>query len=299
MALKRKPEESEAEAPAKPKKTKVKPEKKKAKARKEAKSENKQAKAPRPVFSVRAALALQMQAARDALALTDPGQAVHQTRIALKRLRVLARIAEHVQPQGGAALEYAAQTAMKRLASARDLAAIEHAARAVSEKASAPDRAFLTRAANDFARTRPTIEAFALSEAGDAVIRLAPIIDAVPETRGPDSERAARNFMKRARAAFKQARGSRAVLLRHAWRKREKDRRYAELMMGDSWPAKSNGDLESKLTEALGRERDAGLLLARLSANAHTPKGVVKQVKAFRRARARRADKLGARLHAR
>ena len=280
----------------------AKTEKKLAKAeRKLAKAQTppKQQRPPAAPFSLKASIAEQMRAADEAVQLVNAGEAVHQTRIALKRLRVLARIADEAQPEGGAGLEFAAQAAMHRLAPARDLHAVENAARAVAKKLRGPAAAFLVRAANEFALSRRAVEAMALSEATEALLRLTPIAGSVHDAGTDAALQASRKLERRARRAFAKARGSRAVLKRHTWRKREKDRRYAALILGENWPGKRRRKLASAVTEALGRERDAGLLLARLGANARTPGVVLRQVKRYRRALGKKADKVGARLHKR
>lgn len=271
----------------------AKEEKRLAKARKP----SKQAEPPVAPFSLRARIAEQVRAANEAVLLVNSADAVHQTRIALKRLRVLSHIADEAIPQGGAGLEFAAQAAMHRLAHARDLAAVEHAARAVAKETKGPAQAFLVRAANEFALARRGAEITALSDASEALLRLTPIIEAVPEADTAVAQRAARVLVRRAKRAFQRAKGSKEVLKRHTWRKREKDRRYASMMLGDNWPGKARRKRAANVTEALGRERDAGLLLARLSANARTPSVVLRQVKRHRRALRKQADKLGARLH--
>lgn len=257
----------------------------------------KQAEPPPAPFSLRARIAEQVRAASEAVLLVNSADAVHQTRIALKRLRVLSYIADEAIPQGGAGLEFAAQAAMHRLAHARDLAAVEHAARAVAKESKGPAQAFLVRAANEFALARRGAEITALSDASEALLRLTPIIEAVPEADTAVAQRAARVLVRRAKRAFTRAKGSKEVLKRHTWRKREKDRRYASMMLGDNWPGKARRKRAANVTEALGRERDAGLLLARLGANARTPSVVLRQVKRYRRDLGKKADKLGARLH--
>jgi hypothetical protein len=271
-----------------------------AKAEKPAKEKAKKDQAPAPApepFSLKIAIAAQMRAAQDALALPNAVAAVHETRIALKRLRVLARIADFAQPQGGAALEWGAQVAMKQLSAARDLAALENASIAVGSGGKADTLLFFARAASGFARQRRVAEAAALNDAAIALLRLAPIADAVPEIGPAQARRAAKALEKRAAHAAAAARGKRKVLLRHAWRKREKDRRNAALLMGRNWPMKARGGTARRLTEALGRERDALLLQERLAGSPRTPKAALRLIKRFRRERARRADRLGARLH--
>jgi hypothetical protein len=278
-------------------------------ARKAAKAEKKREKAERkiaveaakapPSFSLKAAIAEQVRAAHEAAHLVNAGDAVHQTRIALKRLRVLAAIADEALPEGGASLEFAAQAAMHRLAPARDLHAVENAARAVATTMKGPGAAFLVRAANEFALSRRAVETAALADTREALLRLNPIVDAAPEAGAEAALRAAKAFERRARKAFAKADGSRAVLKRHTWRKREKDSRYAALILGETWPGKRRRKLASAVTEALGRERDAGLLIARLGANARTPGVVLKQVKRYRRTLGKKADRIGAKLHKR
>ncbi len=282
----------------------TKPEKKKAKLdAKEAKpaekaEKSKKAKAePPPPFSLRAAIAAQMKAAEDALALPNAAAAVHETRIALKRLRMLARIADYVTPQGGAALEVAAQTMMRHLGHARDLAALEHAAQAVADEARGASFTYLNRVAGDFARQRRVAEVSALNEAAIALVRLRPIAEAVPDATPSQVRRAARRLNERARTAFGRAEGRSRIWVRHDWRKREKDRRNATLIIGRNWPGKVRAGTARRLTEALGRERDALLLLDRLKSSPRTSKRVLRLIKKYRRDRARRADKLGARLH--
>jgi hypothetical protein len=249
-------------------------------------------------FSLQAAIAMQMKAAEDALTSPDAGVAIHEARIALKRLRVLARVADYARPQAGAALELAAQAAMKRLAPARDLAALEHAAAAVAGDARGEALAFLTRAAGEFSRSRRAAESAALRDAEIALVRMGPIVSIVPEISRPAARRAAVDIADRAHGAFMAAHGKRKILLRHAWRKREKDRRNAEMLMGEAWKGKRRHKIGGALTDALGRERDAMLLLDRLAGSPRTPKGVLRLIKSHRRVLAKRADDLGAKLHA-
>jgi hypothetical protein len=282
------------------KQTKPKKKAAEAKAEKPAKEKPKKEEAPAPEpFSLKIAIAAQMQAAHDALALPNAVAAVHETRIALKRLRVLARIADFAQPQGGAALEWGAQVAMKQLSAARDLAALENASIAVGGGGKADTLLFFARTASGFARQRRVAEAAALNDAAIALVRLEPIADAVPDISPAQARRAAKALEKRAARASAAARGKRTVLLRHAWRKREKDRRNAALLMGANWPMKVRAGTARRLTEALGRERDALLLQERVASSPRTPKAALRLIKRFRRERARRADKLGARLHRR
>jgi CHAD domain-containing protein len=253
--------------------------------------------APAP-FSLQAAIAVQMKAAEDALSAPDAGDAIHESRIALKRLRVLARVADYARPQAGAALELTAQAAMKRLAPARDLAALEHAAAAVAQDADGEALAFLTRAAGEFSRSRRAAESAALREAEIALLRIGPIVAIIPEITRAAARRASADIAARARSTFKAAHGKRKILLRHAWRKREKDRRNAEMLLGAAWKGARRRKIGRDLTDALGRERDAMLLLDRLSASPRTPKAVLRLIKRHRRLLAQRADYLGAKLHA-
>jgi hypothetical protein len=91
---------------------------------------------------------------------------------------------------------------------------------------------------------------------------------------------------------------------RHEWRKREKDRYHAALLLARAWPGKRRRGLVGKLSEALGEERDAQLLIERLGAPAASADAADKgrrralAVLARRRTKlAQRANDLGARLH--
>jgi hypothetical protein len=92
---------------------------------------------------------------------------------------------------------------------------------------------------------------------------------------------------------------------RHEWRKREKDRLYAVTLLNGAWPRdrKRRKKRGEELGDALGRERDALLLIERLNVEPHA----AGSEKASRHALAalkrqchtlgRRADRIGARLH--
>ncbi|HRE45792.1 MAG TPA: hypothetical protein PKY87_17725, partial [Terricaulis sp.] len=89
---------------------------------------------------------------------------------------------------------------------------------------------------------------------------------------------------------------------RHRWRRREKERLYAAEALGADWPGPRRRKLAARLCDALGKERDALILLEHListplPANAEPmPKCALKALKARAKHWRKRADKLGAKL---
>jgi len=258
-------------------------------------------------FDLRAALQAELAAAQDALALSDSAQAVHRCRVSVKRARALARVGAIGAPGLAGLFNDAARALMADLSAARDLAALRDCAKAEARKAGPQAAAALERAAKSLAR----LHADAPLPDGEAVAAqlrdLIALANVWPEPSPAQLRRGVKRLIKRARTASKRARGSDKALRRHRWRKREKDRLYAAQLTGSAWPdkVKRRRGRARNLTHALGGERDLLLLIARLEAEPHLAGGskqaavALGALAAVRDRRAKKADRLGAKLHRR
>lgn len=250
-----------------------------------------------PPFSLKAAIAAQLKAAQDAVDSQGNTHAVHDARIALKRMRALARLAEAATHGSGKPLNIAARAAMDVLADARNLTALEAAAR----------DAELDEVADHLLVAREGADVAALNQARDVLAAIGLLV-AEFEDVAPDAvSAAAKRMEKRAKKAFANANGHRKTKPRHTWRKREKDRQNAELLLDGAWPHKlpHRRNTSRKLTDALGEERDAALLIARLkkdpelAGDEDKAKTAISALKKRRKQFAKQADTLGRKLHQR
>ncbi len=258
-------------------------------------------------FDLRAALQAELAAAQDALALSDTAQAVHRCRVAVKRARALARVGAVGAPGLAGLFNDAARALMADLSAARDLAALRDCTKAEARKASPHAAAALERTAKSLAH----LHANAPLPDGEAVAAqlrdLVALANVWPEPSPSQLKRGVKRVVKRARKAFKRARGSEKAVRRHRWRKREKDRLYAAQLTGEAWPAKvkRRRGRAQNLTHALGGERDLLLLIARLQAEPHLAGGgkaaasAIGALSAVQKRRAKKAERLGAKLHRR
>ncbi len=248
-----------------------------------------------PLGAVKPLLVGEIKAAEAALRAPDGVQAIHQTRLALKRVRTIARIVALAGEGAGATLNAAARDAMGELAGARDIAAMQAAAR------KGGDAPGLAQVLAGLDAARAEAERFGVTKAKRALAKLGRAARAMPEVEIADGESVLARLEARAAKAAKAARGRLSPALRHAWRKRERDRHDAEALFaaaGD--PARARASL--KLINALGRERDVLLLMHHLSAHPDAAGGKRAAKRALetlaeRRERlAARADQLARRL---
>ncbi len=235
------------------------------------------------------------------------GEAVHETRKAIKRLRALTRLLrEELGEQAFARENGALRDIARRLAGARDAEVM----------VSTLDR-LLKGHERGLARRRPVVELRAQLAAerdraagreGDAATRDATLgelyavrarVAAWPLPKRPGlqlTEPGLRRIYRQGRRRYGRARRAKRGETRalHQWRKRAKDLRYAAQMLGLEELAGRADDLQ----ERLGDEHDLALLAARVSAPAsplagggkrrkRTRKSVLKLI-ARRRARLRK-----------
>lgn len=252
-------------------------------------------KAAEGAFSWKSALLAEIDAAALALVDPDPEQAIHQTRVRLKRVRTLARL-------GGADRVSRTARALKyTLSGWRDLTALENAARETAVNARKKGAGALIDIAARLSQARVTLGRPTVDDLGAALAQLKQDADALFDLDARIVRKGAKRIAKEARRAWAQATRSRNEDARHRWRRREKDRLYAATMLGDDWPTKGRRRLNDELGDVLGRERDARLLLARLKSEPapHTPaaKSARRALKRAIRKLSRKADALGAQLH--
>lgn len=258
---------------------------------------------PAPAFDLRAALIGELRSALEQLDAADrEPHAVHRCRVHIKRARALARVGRACAPGLANVFNRSARAVMAALAGAREFQALAETARTTAKKA--PRRAahalHMTAAALDAERTAlPARDDEAI---GAAIKDLQALAQVWPEASPRQIKRGAKRIIGRARRARARGRGASEVALRHAWRKREKDRFYAAVLLDDAWPARRRRGLGEKLGNALGGERDALLLCDRLEREpnlAGGEKAARRAIKALRVRAAKmavKADKIGARL---
>lgn len=261
---------------------------------------------PAANFDMRAALKAEIAAADEALrgAAQNP-QALHQCRVRLKRARALARVSAVCAPGLSAVFQGAARDAMHALSQARDLEVMAGNAQTFAQSHKGKTKAALRAFAEAIERARAAAAAPDIARARAALQDLAALTQVWPEVSARQIEKGARRIVRRARKAYRNGRAQREEELRHRWRRREKDRLYAGQLLGPAWPnrCKRRGDISDRLGGVLGRERDILLLRARLAAEPGLAGDFDAAARALgaldqRRAKlAKRADKLGARLH--
>lgn len=246
-------------------------------------------------FSWKAALLAEIEAATVALADVDAEVAIHQTRVRLKRVRTLARLA------GADTISRNARALKYTLSGWRDLTALENAARETATTARKKPAAALIDIATRLSQARITLGRPAVEDLGAALVTLKQDAAALPDLTARDIRKGAMRIAKDARRAWRRAAHSRDIDARHRWRRREKDRLYAATILGGDWPTKGRRRLNDALGDLLGRERDARLLLDRLKSEPapHSPaaKSARRALRRAIRKLSRKADDLGARLH--
>ena len=249
--------------------------------------------ATRAAFDVHAALRAELAAAREALRGADPAVAVHQGRVRLKRIRAIARLCMVKDPAAAKALNVAARAAMIGLSDARDLSALEAAAREIK----------LSDVADALAERRNALGPPPIPAARRKLPAVAAAIAAIPALSDDDLAAGIARLARRARKACAAARGDREPDARHTWRKREKDRLHALDILADAWPrgVRRRRRTGKRLARALGAERDVLLLIERLRSDetfaAVATRPALAAADAYRRTLADRADRLGRVVH--
>ncbi len=261
---------------------------------------------PAPLFDLKALLT---QEVHDALArLSAPrldAEAIHKGRVHVKRARALARIGAAAAPGLSLVFDSAAQGVMHLLEGARDAAALSECARRSAKGLGKARAAPILCAAESLEAEAAHAAQPNETETRERLRELLAIAQVWPPVSDRQIHRGAERLIRRARSAYKRAAGKRTAERRHRWRKREKDRLYAMLLLGKSWPdeAKRRKSLSAELSEALGAERDTILLMARIQSGPAVAGGLAEALSALlsltaqRRALAKRCDTLGARLH--
>ncbi len=257
---------------------------------------------PAGAFDLRAALCTEVEAAIEELN-PQPDGAVHACRVRLKRARAIARIGRAGAPGLASVFDETARGVMRTLAAARTSRALAVTARKFAKKARGKEaRAFEAMAHAFEAAPTPTLD---LQAAHAGLKDLLALAHVWPEASPRQIQRGARRIAGKARRAFRRAHASGDASLRHDWRKREKDRLFAAMSLGTSWPGRRRRKLGADLGEILGRERDASLLLRHMDAApvlANEERGSERAARTLQKRckrLARQADALGARLHRR
>lgn len=260
---------------------------------------------PEPAFDLRAALSEEL---RGAIAELDASggkpKGVHRCRVRLKRARALARVGRACAPGLAAVFNDSARTAMRTLAQARDLAALSQVARSAARKSKKKAAAAFDHVADALEIERQQVAPLDIAYTHAALKDLLALAQVWPEASHRQIKRGAERIVRRARQARRRGNGAEEPARRHEWRKREKDRFYAALLLDDVWPVPRRRKLGEKLGEVLGKERDALLLIERVSTDqrlAGNAKGAKRALKGLTKRRDRyagRADAIGDKLHA-
>lgn len=260
---------------------------------------------PGAAFDLRAALSLELRAAIDELdASAGKPKGVHRCRVRIKRARALAHIGRTCAPGLSQVFNDSARTVMHALARSRDLAALAETARLGAKKASKKQAAALKTTADALDQQRAALPPIDLENARSGLNDLLALAQVWPEASPRQVKRGAKRIARRARTACRRGRNAEQPVRRHEWRKREKDRFHAALLLDDHWPGKKRCKLGQRLGDTLGHERDALLLTERLETNpalAGKKKAAKRAIRVMRKRSdkfARRADRIGADLHA-
>lgn len=258
---------------------------------------------PKAAFDLRAALTEEVRAAvKEFDAVASEPIALHRCRVRLKRARALARVGRACAPGLSAVFNDSARVIMRALAPPRALAALRDSARACASAAKAKPRQALATAANNLDAERQSLPELDIQSTRARLTDLLSLAQVWPETSARQIRKGARCIERRARRARRRGRRTHDPASRHEWRKREKDRYFAALLLGEAWPGRLRRKLTARLGDALGEERDTLLLAQRLAADpalAGDPTQVKRALKTLARRRAwlaRRADALAAKL---
>ncbi len=255
-------------------------------------------------FDLRAALTQELNAALEELNTPEGGpKAIHRCRVRLKRARALGRVGEVVAPGLATVFDDSARAAMHELAPVRELAALSDSARMHAQTVKSKHASALLKTADSLEAARLAALEFDRAPVRLAIRDLIALAQVWPEPSARQIRAGAKRVLQRARRARWRGQGAKQISVRHEWRKREKDRLYAAMLLDSAWPAPRRRKQGDALTHALGLERDAFLLLLRLKAHpdlAGDPDEGRRAVRVLRKKWARlrrRADKLASHVH--
>lgn len=235
--------------------------------------------------------------------ITDP-EALHRCRIRVKRARTVARVGRACAPGLSVVFNDTARGVMRTLGHARDLNALADAAHRIRKRARGKTALALQALAEGLDAERAETPRVNVEGARAGLKDLLALAHVWPEASARQIKRGGLRIARRARDAYKAAQADTEMPSRHEWRKREKDRAYAALLLGHAWPAPRRRKIGEKLTDILGRERDTLLLIARVEAapalagEGKAPARATKHLRKTAQKLAMRADRLGARVHA-
>ena len=259
---------------------------------------------PGAAFDLRAAMTHELNAALEELDSRGGPRALHRCRVRLKRARALARLGKVVAPGLASVFNESARSVMQTLAQAHDLVALAETARLLAETASDKKAEALVATADALDAARDALPDFDSHGVRVGVKDLLALAQVWPEPSARQIREGAKRIAKRARRTRRRGRRAAETSLRHEWRKREKDRLYAVMLMDGAWPRRRRRKQSEILGHLLGLERDSLLLIERLEAepalagdpsNAMCARGALRK---YCRSLRKRADKLGRALHA-
>ncbi|HYD86107.1 MAG TPA: CHAD domain-containing protein [Vitreimonas sp.] len=260
---------------------------------------------PEAAFDLRAAMSEELRAAITELdSCAQSEGALHRCRVHVKRARALARVGRACAPGLSTVFNDTARGVMRTLGHARDMGALAETANKISMTARGKTAAALKALADGLEAERAASEALNADSARAGLKDLLALAQVWPEASLRQIRRGGERIARRARRAYKGAQSDAETARRHVWRKREKDRLYAAVLLEGVWPAPVRRKAGAKLGDLLGRERNAALLLERIEAapalvgEGKAPQRAAKALRKAHRKLARRADALGAELHA-
>lgn len=258
---------------------------------------------PGAAFDLRAALVEEVRSAAEIFESnpTKP-KTLHRSRIALKRARALAAVGAVSAPGLAEVFDDLACKIMRTLARARDNWALERNARGLAERVGKKARhelKDLVSRVEAFQRTAPALDAEAVRVGFKDLLAIAYVW---PEASPRQVERGARRVARRARQAWRYGREGDANS-RIVWRKREKARLTVASLLGQTWPEAfpRRRKCNAALGKVLSRERDLLLVMERLDSDRpeDAEQHALRDLRKIHKCLAKRATKLGRRLHAR
>lgn len=262
---------------------------------------------PGPNFDLRATLSAEVRAALATIEEIDAdAKAVHRCRVRIKRARAVARIGRACAPGLSAVFDDTARAVMHAMAQERELSALAGAAREMAKRTGKKSARALDAVAARLDAARLALPALDQERVRADLRDLLALAQVWPEASRRQIRKGVERVLARARRARQRGCGAAAPGRRHRWRRREKDRLYATLRLGAAWPRarRRRRKTAANLGKLLGKERDALLLIKRVEADPalaggekHAQRARAALLKQWRRF-ARRADALGAKLHA-
>jgi hypothetical protein len=197
-----------------------------------------------------------------------------------------------------------ARAVMRTLARSRDLTVLSETARVAAKKAKRRQAVALGAIADTLDAERAQLQPLDMIGAQAGLKDLLALAQVWPDASPRQIKRGAQRVIRRARRARRRGQHAHDPARRHEWRKREKDRFYAALLLADAWPSRRRRKMSEELGDLLGLERDALLLIDRVKLDPQIAGGAKGARRALRALRTRcdryadRADALGAELHA-